>query len=168
MQSTRKYHFSMRIEKMFCDLGTVVNSAATALAFLFTVGFNFLAPIKFNLFFVSFLIVADVITALMALFMVKKRECPDLFTAFKEFYTQWTSKRAFDSVPKFMFYCLLIIAGYCVGIMFDASDKYAKVATSIIAYVEIRSIIENGDKAFGLNMWELVMDYMKKLLPAKK
>jgi hypothetical protein len=54
-----------------------------------------------------------------------------------------------------------------VGTIFQEPMKVANLATGIIAYVEIRSIIENGDKAFGTNIWELCVDGVKKFFKLK-
>ena len=54
-----------------------------------------------------------------------------------------------------------------VGVIFEQPITVAKLATGVIAYVEIRSIIENGDKAFGTNIWELVVDGTMKFFKLK-
>ena len=109
----------------------------------------------------------DVFTALVALFMACKRDSQTLRESFTRFYSLWTSKRAFDSIPKFTWYALMVLLSYMVGVIFEQPLTVAKLATGVIAYVEIRSIIENGDKAFGTNIWELVVDGTMKFFKLK-
>jgi len=127
----------------------------------------FFQPVKFNIYFIGALIVVDVFTALVALFMQCKRESYTLRESFARFYGLWTSKRAFDSIPKFTWYGLMVLLSYMVGVIFEQPITVAKLATGVIAYVEIRSIIENGDKAFGTNIWELVVDGVLKFFKLK-
>lgn len=168
MQLTKRHNPTLRMEKILTELGHVLDSGWTFLGFIAVVLLNLLVPVKFNLSLIAFLIFADIVTALIALFMEKKRHSASLGIAFRAFYIAWTSKRAFDSLPKFFFYCLLILGGYYIGVLFGSPEQYSKVATALICYVEIRSIIENGDKAFNTNMLELVGEQLKKLLPSKK
>jgi len=156
-----------RAGKFLNELLSVVTSGFAMLAFIAVQAFVFFVPVKFNIYFVGALIIADVFTSLAALFMQSKRDCPTLRCAFLDFYTKWTSKRAFDSIPKFIWYSILVLLAYMVGYIFEEPMKVAKLSTGIIAYVEIRSIIENGDKAFGTNLWELVVDGLQKFFKLK-
>lgn len=156
-----------RAGKFVNELLSVVHSGYAMLAFMVVQTLVFFLPIKFNIYFVGALIVADVFTALSAMFMICKRDAPSLRNGFAKFYTQWTSKRAFDSIPKFIWYSILVILAFMVGVIFDEPMKIANLSTGIIAYVEIRSIIENGDKAFGTNLWELVVDGLQKFFKLK-
>lgn len=156
-----------RMENFLVHFSYVTDSAWAFIAFAYLQLFLFFQPVQFNIYFVGALIIADVSTALIALFMQCKRESPSLRGAFASFYTQWTSKRAFDSIPKFVWYALLVLLSYMVGRLFDQPLSVAKLATGIIAYVELRSIIENGDKAFGTNLWELVVDGLQKFFKLK-
>lgn len=156
-----------RMEKFFVQLSVLADSSWTLICFLVMQMVLFFQPVKFNIYFVGALIVADVFTALVALFMGFKRECPSLRCAFVKFYREWTSKRAFDSIPKFAWYAALVLLSFMVGTIFNEPLQVAKLATGIIAYVEFRSIIENGDKAFGTNLWELVVDGLQKFFKLK-
>ncbi len=156
-----------RAAKFKAQLLTILESGWAMLCFIGVQILLFFLPIQFNIYFVGTLIVADVFTALAAIFMTAKRDAPSLRDGFAVFYSQWTSKRAFDSIPKFIWYSILIILAFMVGTIFQEPMKVANLATGIIAYVEIRSIIENGDKAFGTNIWELCVDGVKKFFKLK-
>lgn len=156
-----------RAGKFFNELLSIASSGFAMLAFIAVQAFVFFIPIQFNIYFVGALIVADVFTALAAMFMISKRDAHSLRDAFAKFYQQWTSKRAFDSIPKFIWYSILVILAFMVGTIFEEPMKLANLSTGIIAYVEIRSIIENGDKAFGTNLWELVVDGLQKFFKLK-
>lgn len=149
------------------ELFSIAHSSYALLAFMFVQVCLFFCPIQFNIYFVGVLIVADVATALIAMFMVCKRDAESLREGFSGFYNKWTSRRAFDSIPKFIWYSILIILAYMVGVIFGEPMKVANLSTGIIAYVELRSIIENGDKAFGTNLWELVVDGLQKFFKLK-
>lgn len=156
-----------RAAKFNAQLMTILESGWAMICFIIVQIFLFFLPIQFNIYFVGALIVADVFTALAAMFMMAKRDAPSLRDGFTLFYSQWTSKRAFDSIPKFIWYSILVILAFMVGTIFQEPMKVANLATGIIAYVEIRSIIENGDKAFGTNIWELCIDGTKKFFKLK-
>lgn len=157
----------LRVGKFHTQVLTVLESGWAMLCFIGVQIMLFFLPIQFNIYFVGSLIIADVFTALAAMFMLSKRDADSLRNAFSVFYSQWTSKRAFDSIPKFIWYSILVILAFMVGTIFQEPMKVANLATGIIAYVEIRSIIENGDKAFGSNIWELCVDGVKKFFKLK-
>lgn len=157
----------LRGVKFLNAVSVVADSVWVLMSFIFMQCVLFFQPVMFNIYLVGFLIAVDVITALIALFMQCKRDCPTLRCAFASFYTKWTSKRAFDSVPKFIWYGLMILLSHCVGMLYDQPQTTVKLASAVIAYVEIRSIIENGDKAFGTNIWELVVDGARKFFKLK-
>ena len=156
-----------RAAKFNSQLLTILESGWAMLCFIAVQIALFFLPIQFNIYFVGTLIVADVFTALAAMLMTAKRDAPSLRDGFSVFYSQWTSKRAFDSIPKFIWYSILVILAFMVGTIFQEPMKVTNLATGIIAYVEIRSIIENGDKAFGTNIWELCVDGVKKFFKLK-
>lgn len=157
----------IRAAKFNAQFMTILESGWAMICFISVQILLFFLPIQFNIYFVGTLIVADVFTALAAMFMLCKRDAKSLREAFSLFYSQWTSKRAFDSIPKFIWYSILVILAFMVGTIFQEPMKVANLATGIIAYVEIRSIIENGDKAFGTNIWELCVDGVKKFFKLK-
>lgn len=160
-------NLAMRIERFTIAMGSAIESSWALICFVLLQILVFFCPIKFNIYFVGALIVADVFTALAAILMQEKRTSQTLREAFGNFYTKWTSKRAFDSIPKFTWYAILVILSFMVGTIFGEPMKVANLATGVIAYVEIRSIIENGDRAFGTNLWELVVDGVQKFFKLK-
>lgn len=162
----------MRMEKIIYYVGDALHSWLATIALIITLALNFIAPVSDNLIVVCVLIIVDIVTALIALFMDKKRTSATLLCAIKSWYIGMTSKRAADSIPKLVYYFMLVILAYFIGKLFGQPDTYPKVATGLICFTEIRSIIENGDKAFNTNMIEFVEKYAKstieKLLPNKK
>jgi hypothetical protein len=160
-------HLPYRVVKFCIHLSSMFESGINLLVFIAMQILLFFQPVKFNIYFIGALIVVDVFTALVALFMQCKRESYTLRESFARFYVLWTSKRAFDSIPKFTWYGLMVLLSYMVGVIFEQPITVAKLATGVIAYVEIRSIIENGDKAFGTNIWELVVDGVLKFFKLK-
>ena len=160
-------HLQPRMIKFLTQLGTILESGINLLVFVLMQVLLFFQPIKFNIYFIGMLIVVDVFTALVAMFMAFKRDSHSLRESFSKWYSAWTSKRAFDSIPKFTWYALMVLLSYMVGVIFEQPLTVAKLATGVIAYVEIRSIIENGDKAFGTNIWELVVDGTMKFFKLK-
>jgi len=160
-------HLQPRMIKFLTNLGTALESGFNMVLFMLMQILLFFQPVKFNIYFIGTLIVVDVFTALVALFMACKRDSQTLRESFTRFYSMWTSKRAFDSIPKFTWYALMVLLSYMVGVIFEQPLTVAKLATGVIAYVEIRSIIENGDKAFGTNIWELVVDGTMKFFKLK-
>lgn len=160
-------HLQPRMIKFFTILSTTLESFFTLVAFIAMQVVLFFQPVQFNIYFVGALITVDVFTALVALFMACKRESHTLRESLTKWYNAWTSKRAFDSIPKFIWYALMVLLSYMVGVIFEQPLTVAKLATGVIAYVEIRSIIENGDKAFGTNIWELVVDGTMKFFKLK-
>lgn len=160
-------HLQPRMIKFLTNLSTALESGFNMVLFMLMQILLFFQPVKFNIYFIGTLIVVDVFTALVALFMACKRDSQTLRESFTRFYSLWTSKRAFDSIPKFTWYALMVLLSYMVGVIFEQPLTVAKLATGVIAYVEIRSIIENGDKAFGTNIWELVVDGTMKFFKLK-
>ncbi len=156
-----------RILKFGAQIGHALESGWSLLAFAFMQAVLYFAPVKLNILLVGALIAVDVATALIAMFMAAKRNAPTLRAAFADWYTQWTSRRAFDSIPKFVWYSSMVVLSYLVGDIFEQPLQVAKLATGVITYVEIRSIIENGDKAFGTNIWELIVDGAAKFFKLK-
>lgn len=161
-------NFVFRLQKIAFALIQVFESWLYFIGMFFLQMAMFFLPVKFNLYFVGTLIIVDVVTALIALFMIAKKGSPTLRASFCVFYSQWTSKRAFDSIPKLMWYAMLVIVFYMLGYIIEEPKVAANFVTGCIAYVEIRSIIENGDKAFGTNIWELIIDSIKDFFTKPK
>ena len=161
-------HMSERGMKIIHVIETCCTTATGFITILFIQAGVFLSPIIFNIYLVGVLIIVDVITALIGLFMQCKRESDTLKQAWSTFYVRWTSRRAFDSIPKFIYYGMFVFLYHYIGNLYGDPVTFSKAATGFIIYIEGRSIIENGDKAFGTNMWSLVSDKLTSLLPGKK
>lgn len=157
----------IRVDKFVLSISGLFDNVWTFIAAIALSMGAFFSPAKLNFYAIGALVVVDILTAFMSLYMVNKKQSAGIWQAFIKTMDAWTSKRAFDSVPKLIWYGSLIVVSYLIGEIFDSGIKGANLATGIIAYIEIRSILENGDKAFGTNTLQLVADYLNKLLPKK-
>lgn len=147
--------FAHEIEAGFTSVWGVLVFAAMQI-------FLFFEPIKFNIYLVGGLIVADIVTALFALFAQKKRGSKNSFEAFCKFYDEWQSARAFDSVVKFTIYSLLVLVAYGIGNLFGQAMELSKLASGLIAYVEFKSILENADRAMGTKLLPTMLGLIKE------
>ena len=170
-------NMAMRLEKVIAEIGCIAQSAFSfAAAIVFSVA-SFFAPAKALFVFSAILIISDVVTAAIAVFMSNKRQQASLCDALLSTYTAWNSRRALDSIIKIIVYGLLIGLSYCMGRIFtDEQDLLkviaagmatAKLALGLICYVELISIIENVDKAFETNMMQVAKDYISKFIGKK-
>ncbi len=157
----------IRVDKFIASIKHIFNSVGELLVSAIIAICAFFAPAKLNFYAVGVLVAMDIITAFLAAYMQNKRNSDSVIAALLKTWGGWTSKRAFDSVPKLVWYSGLIITAFIIGEIFDSAIKGANLATGIIAYIEIRSILENGDKAFNTNTAQLLADYLTKLLPKK-
>ncbi len=83
-------------------------------------------------------------------------------------YAAWKNKEPIQSAKmgrtatKFLFYTLLLISGFVFETYFVPEVPFARVAGGYIAMTEIRSIYENANKIFGINIWEQVKHMINK------
>lgn len=114
----------------------------------------FLAPIKASMFAVGFLVVADLITGVIA---AKKR---------KEKITSFGLRH---SVTKSLAYLGTIVVAYVAETFLVPDLPIVKVVTSMIGITEIQSFFENMNGITGINFWAEVLKKLqgRKIFPSK-
>lgn len=149
-----KYYFSRTAQTI---LTSIVNMK-TALVLIFVQATAFILPLHDFFYSVIALVIFDTISALYALWKESAN--------FEAFYNSWTSKRAFDTVKKSVWYCLFGLVLFIVGSGVGEGEIMKKVALGLIGYIEGKSFIENVDKILGTNFWALISGFLKdKFLP---
>ena len=79
-----------------------------------------------------------------------------------------TSNKAFQIVPKLIFYGLLIICGQALTYYVEPEISWVKVALAGVAWIEIKSIDENYKKIFGYSFINKVISAMNKVKNIQK
>ena len=110
---------------------------------------SFLAPIEGALWFVVLLVFADTITGVMK--------------AGRSKIDNISSKKAFNLVPKLIFYFVLIIIAHCLNRTIDNQIPFVKLALVGISWIEIKSIDENFKVLFGFSFLDKCLEAGKKL-----
>jgi len=119
------------------------------LMYFSTALFSFLAPIEGALWFVVTLVIADTITGVMK--------------AGKSTVENIQSKKAFNLVPKLIFYFLLVIIAHSLNLIIDKQIPWVKLALVGISWIEIKSIDENFKVSFGFSFLDKCLEAGKKL-----
>lgn len=73
-----------------------------------------------------------------------------------------SSRKMRNTLNKFLFYTLTIIAAHTVEMKITSAIPWLKIVSGFIALTELRSIFENFNKIFGLNLWEFVKEVLKQ------
>lgn len=79
-----------------------------------------------------------------------------------------TSNKAFQIVPKLIFYGLLMICGQALSYYVEPQIPWVKVALAGVAWIEIKSIDENYKKIFGYSFINKVIAAMNKVKNVQK
>lgn len=79
-----------------------------------------------------------------------------------------TSNKAFQLVPKLIFYGLLIICGQALTYYVEHQIPWVKVALAGVAWIEIKSIDENFKKIFGYSFINKVIYALNKVKSFQK
>jgi phage-related holin len=119
------------------------------LVYFGTAIFSFLAPIEGALWFVVTLVICDTITGIMK--------------AGKSKVENIQSKKAFNLVPKLIFYSLLIIVAHSLNLTIDKQIPFVKLALVGVSWIEIKSIDENFKVLFGFSFLDKCLEAGKKL-----
>lgn len=109
----------------------------------------FLQPIYGALWFVTFLVIADTLTGIMK--------------AGKTDVRNIKSKKAFNLVPKLIFYFTLVISSHAINLTIDKQIPFVKLALVGISWIEIKSIDENFKVLFGFSFLDKCIEACKKL-----
>jgi hypothetical protein len=112
------------------------------------------APIKGAFIFVILLVMVDTFTG--------------VYSAYKQDKKSVTSNKAFQVVPKLIFYGLLIIIGQALSYYVDSTLPWVKLALAGIAWIEIKSIDENYKDIFGYSFINKIFQALNKIKTAQK
>lgn len=149
-----QYYFSKTTQAIIHSLVSI----KTAAVLIFVQAMAFILPLHDFFYSVIALVVFDMVSALYALWKESAN--------FEAFYNSWTSKRAFDTVKKSVWYCLFGLVLFIVGSGVGEGEMMKKVALGLIGYIEGKSFIENVDKILGTNFLSLISGFLKeKFLP---
>jgi len=109
-------------------------------------GFTLLSPVNEVMFTMVFLIVVDFITGAYSSY---KNEIPI------------DSKRIGHTVSKFFIYNLVILSAFLLEVNIVDEVPFLKVIAGFIAIAEIKSILENYNKIYGVNPFQALINLMK-------
>ena len=110
------------------------------------------APLHGALVFICILVTVDTATAVYAAYLRKAV----------------TSNKAFQIVPKIIFYGLLCICGQALAYYVEPDIPWIKIALAGVAWIELKSIDENFAKIFGYSFINKVILAMGKLKNLQK
>lgn len=79
-----------------------------------------------------------------------------------------TSNKAFQLVPKLIFYGALIVMGQAILYYVEPDIPWVKIALIGIAWIEIKSIDENFEKVFGFSFLKKIEQALMKVKSAQK
>lgn len=123
-----------------CEMKFTVFEMAAALLVL-------LAPLNPVMATIVLLIVIDFITGLYAAYRTK---------------TRIRSKRMSNTISKFLFYNMVIIAGYFIEVNIVQEIPFTKIVAGFIAMTEFKSIGENFNKIYGINFIRAIKNFFNK------
>jgi len=106
------------------------------------------APVAPILWTMVFLIVVDFITGVVAAIRAKESV---------------QSKKLFNTVSKFFIYNLVILSAHFIELHVIPDLPMLKIVGGFIAITELKSIFENFNKIYGINIW----DYVKEAISRK-
>lgn len=106
-----------------------------------------ISPIKAVMFTIGFLIMADFITGAYA--SVKNK-------------VPIRSARIAHTVSKFFIYNLVILSAFLLEEFIVKELPFLRIIAGFIAITEIKSILENFDKIYGVNPFKALISYFKK------
>jgi len=79
-----------------------------------------------------------------------------------------TSNKAFQIVPKLIFYGMLIICGQALTYYVEPDIPWVKIALAGVAWIEIKSIDENYKDIFGYSFISRVLSALSKVKNIQK
>jgi hypothetical protein len=140
--------------KRLAFLGTKIVSWLDEMAiFLATALAAFISPIGHWLAIVGFLVVADMVTALIANNKAKK---------------PIESRKLFRTIMKFVVYGIAVITGYIFELYFFPDLPVAKLMTAFIASIEIKSMDENYKAITGRSFFKFIIEALTKFRKEQK
>jgi len=106
-----------------------------------------LAPVHAVMITMVFLIVVDFITG--------------LYASYKDKITI-SSERIGHTISKFFIYNLVILASYFLEKYIVNEVPFLKIIAGFIAITEIKSILENFNRIYGVNVFKALINVLKK------
>ncbi len=106
-----------------------------------------LSPMKMVILTMVFLICVDFVTGAFAAYRNKE---------------PISSKRIGNTISKFFIYNLVILASYFLEEHIVKEIPFLKIIAGFIAITEIKSILENFDKIYGVNPFKALVGILKK------
>ncbi|MBC8756938.1 phage holin family protein [Kordia sp. YSTF-M3] len=109
--------------------------------------FALIAPIAAVMLTIAFLIVADFITGAYASY---KNKIPV------------SSERIGNTISKFFIYNLVVLSAFLLEKYIVKEIPFQRIITGFIAIAEIKSILENFNKIYGINPFKALINLIKK------
>lgn len=125
------------------------NLTTTAANILFWVA-AFLSPIGPVMWTMVTLIVADFITGIYAAYRAGDRI---------------ESKKMANTVSKFLIYLLVILCAWLVEMHVIPEVPIMKIVSGFIAVTELKSIFENFNKIYGIDIWSQIKEFFNRGTP---
>lgn len=122
---------------------------------VFNVVLIWLTPIGASMVFVTVLVLFDTLTGVYGARVTYKRT--------KLLKDKVTSNKAFQLVPKLIFYGLLLIIAHGLSLYVEQEIPFLKLAIAGISWIEIKSIDENFEKIFGYSFMAKMVEVFNKL-----
>lgn len=124
----------------------------------------FLQPVSGSIWAIGFLVMSDLLTALIREYYLLPQ--PDGNKLLHFFRFNFNSRKLARTLYKFLFYSVLLIVALILHTMVESSVPFVKVTIGLIVFVEVKSMVENFDRAMGTNIWQLLNGFFKnKVLP---
>lgn len=76
----------------------------------------------------------------------------------------FSSKGLKSSVPKFIVYFVAVMVANVVQRMYLSQIPAVKIIAGLIIWIEVRSINENIEESTGVNLFQTLVDKIKKIL----
>jgi hypothetical protein len=109
--------------------------------------FALIAPIAAVMLTIAFLIIVDFITGAYASY---KNKIPI------------SSERIGNTISKFFIYNLVVLSAYLLEKYIVEEIPFQRIITGFIAIAEIKSILENFNKIYGINPFKVLIKLIKK------
>lgn len=106
-----------------------------------------IAPITAVMLTIAFLIIADFITGAYASY---KNKIPI------------SSERIGNTISKFFIYNLVVLSAFLLEKYIVKEIPFQRIITGFIAIAEIKSILENFNKIYGINPFKVLVNIIKK------
>lgn len=133
-----------------------------AYAFILVPIMAYLAPISGLFYLLLFLVVADLITAIMRDWKLKNSK------TLKQKIRRVESRKLRRTVVKFFLYLLFIISAYSIPtICFHNGFYLAEISTAFISIIELKSLCENMDYINGSDIFTSLFKRIRNVISNK-